>query len=80
MEWFIGGYSQFCADCLIPYEMLNGTYTGMHEFKYTECPQCLLLDGFPRNSVVVNRIVPGPAVEVNNRYYGSNIKYTSVTT
>ena len=64
VEWFIGGNSDLCKGCLLPYDMLNGTYSGVHEFNQTECPECLLLDGFPRNVAVVNRIVPGPTIEV----------------
>ncbi len=73
VEWYIGGDSDFCEGCLFEATTFNTSYSSMIE---TECPQCLLLDGFTRNTAVVNRMVPGPAVEVK---YESNKTRCSTT-
>ncbi|XP_072037008.1 uncharacterized protein [Amphiura filiformis] len=62
VEWFVGGKSPFCENCLFNKSSLNDTYDGGEEVK--SCPDCIPVDGIPRAVNVVNRVLPGPAVHV----------------
>ena len=61
IEWFYGGESPFCTDCLFPAAMVNTTHA---EVKDSVCPNCITLDGVPRAVAVVNRQFPGPDIQV----------------
>ena len=62
VEWFVGGVSDFCGGCL--YENITETYMSGAQFGSNKCPNCIPLDGAPRAVAVINRMFPGPSVQV----------------
>ena len=64
IEWFIGGNSSFCEGCLFNYTEVNDTYAEDFNFQPRSCTDCIPLDGISRAVAVVNRQMPGPAVQV----------------
>ena len=66
VEWFIGGDSPFCENCLFEYDNLRDIY--LSDPIIRSCPDCIPLDGITRAVAVINRKLPGPAVHVSNSY------------
>ena len=63
IEWYIGGNSPLCEGCLFNYTAVNDTYEDP-DFQLRDCTDCIPLDGVSRAVAVVNRQMPGPAVQV----------------
>ena len=63
VEWFIGGDSPFCENCLFEYDKLRDIY--LSDPVIRSCPDCIPLDGITRAVAVINRKLPGPSVHVS---------------